>query len=424
MKKILVLCPNVWDKEALSRREIRDRYDLVFAGEELLETPSLWKGIRFDLFRYMRALIDRFEADGLAGVVGTGDYPGSMMAAFVGKELGFPVPDPKAVTLLSHKYYSREIQRVATPEATPEFFTIDPFAPFQSNGRPRLAYPFFVKPVKGTMSIRARMVNEDRELRAAVKTSLKERFVLTMLLRPFQQLLDAYADRRVPAHHFIAEAPLCGDQVTVDGFVQGGKAQIMGIVDSIMYPGTMSFERFEYPSRHPPAVQDRMREIAARAIESSGFDHSCFNIELFYDRARERISIIEINPRMSYQFGDLYERVDGTNTYDVQLGLALGDPVEWSSGRGRDRVAASFVLRRFEDGRCVRAPSSAEITRIQEAFPGTTIKILARVGKRLSEQDQDVGSYRYAIINMGAKDREALEDAFREAKCMLAFEFG
>src|SRR5262249_25010696 len=162
--------------------------------------------------------------------------------------------------------------------------------------------------------------------------------------RPFQQLLDAYSDRKVPAHHFIGEAPLAGDQVTVDGFIQNGKATTMGTVDSIMYPGATSFERFEYPSSLPPEVQDRMCAISARAIEASGFDHSCFNVELFYDRERDQISIIEINPRISYQFADLYERVDGVNTYEVQLRLAIGDGVTWAPRRGKDGAAASFVM--------------------------------------------------------------------------------
>src|SRR5205085_1876155 len=83
--------------------------------------------------------------------------------------------------------------------------------------------------------------------RRALRFTLRERVEKLLLLKPFAQLVRAY-DGRVPAHFFIAEAPLFGAQVTVDGFVQGGRATIMGVVDSVMYPGTISFERFEYPS--------------------------------------------------------------------------------------------------------------------------------------------------------------------------------
>ncbi len=38
---------------------------------------------------------------------------------------------------------------------------------------------------------------------------------------------------------------------------------IMGVVDSIMFPGTLAFSRFDYPSALPEGVQARMAEIAA-----------------------------------------------------------------------------------------------------------------------------------------------------------------
>src|SRR5262249_55160698 len=140
--------------------------------------------------------------------------------------------------------------------------------------------------------------------------------------------------------------------------------------------------------------------------------------------------------------GDLYERVDGLNTYEIQIRLALGEQVRWTQGQGkfrvghpvlrqplgssasgRDGAAASFVMRRFEDGRCVRVPTTDELDAVRRLFPGTTIKVMAHVGERLSAQDQDVGSFRYAIINMGAKNAETLHANYREVEGMLRFEF-
>jgi hypothetical protein len=420
VKKILVLCPNSWDKEALASERIREGREIIYDYEHLLDTPAEGLGT-FDTFDFMRAIAGDYRDRGLAGVVGTGDYPGAILAAHVGKDLGLTVPDPKVVTLLSHKWHSREIQRRSAPEATPEYFALDPFEPLPENLP--LPFPFFVKPVKGTMSVRARMVRDTKDLEAAVRTSPAELANYRAIFAPFQQLLDAYGDVNVPALHFIAESPLSGDQVTVDGFVQNGRAEIMGIVESIMYPGTYSFKRFEYPASFPKPVLERMAGIAKKVLEASGFDHACFNIELFYDRANDRIAIIEINPRMSYQFGDLYERVDGMNTYEVQLRLALGEPVRWSRGSGKDGAAASFVMRRFTDALCTRVPSEAEIEAVKSRFPGTTIKVLAKVGERLSEQDQDVGSYRYAIINMGAPDQTRLHGDYSVVERMLSFEF-
>ena len=55
-----------------------------------------------------------------------------------------------------------------------------------------------------------------------------------------------------------------------------------------------------------------------------GFDNCMFNIEMMYDAREDRIAIIEINPRMASQFADLYEKVDGTNAYEVLLDLGMG----------------------------------------------------------------------------------------------------
>jgi hypothetical protein len=420
VKRILVVCPGVWDETNLERAEIRGRYEVVREGAELLEEPSLFAALTFDVARWVRRTVARHRHGRIDGVVGTGDYPGCMLASAVGQELGLPVPRLPAVVKLSHKFYSREIQRRVVPEATPRFEAYDPLA---RRREPPLRFPFFTKPVKGTMSIRARLVRSAAELDETVRFTLRERVEKTLLLRPFDQLLRATTDRRVPARWFVAEEPLAGEQVTVDGFVQHGKATIMGIVDSVMYPGTMSFRRFEYPSRLAPEVQARMADLVRRLMEGSGFDHSCFNVELFWNPESGKIHVIEVNPRMSYQFADLYERVDGTNTFDVQLALATGVPVHWQPGAGRHGAATSFVLRRFSDARVVRVPTTHELAQARARFPGLDVKVLCKPGERLGEQDQDVGSYRYGIVNLSAATREALEADWGEAERLLPFEF-
>ncbi|HLL56203.1 MAG TPA: ATP-grasp domain-containing protein [Myxococcaceae bacterium] len=418
--RIAVICPGPWDKVSLGER-FDARYALSFHGEELYEAPSLWKGLRFDVFRWVDRTVESLRGQGLSGVLGTGDYPGCMLAALVGERLGLTVPPPESVVRLSHKLYSRRIQRAVVPEATPDFEPVDPFG-----GLPKLRslqYPFFLKPVKGTMSIRAQLVRSPDEFRRAVHFKLRERIEKSLLLRPFQQLVRRYTEGDVPAHWFIGETPLEGVQVTVDGFVQGGVPVVMGIVDSVMYPGTISFQRFEYPSQLPSGVQERMRDVAVRFMKGAGFDHACFNIEMFYDPKRDAVSIIEVNPRMSYQFADLYERVDGMSTYDVQLRLATGTKVGWRPGGGRDRAAASFVMRRFSDARVLRVPSEAELAWVRERFPGTLVQLLCDAGERLSQHDQDVGSFRYAIVNMGAPSRASLFERYREAEERLTFSF-
>ena len=126
---------------------------------------------------------------------------------------------------------------------------------------------------------------------------------------------------------------------------------------------------------------------------------------------------------MAGQFSDLYERVDGKSSFAVQLALATGQPVHWPRGSGADRVAASFVMRRFTDARVLKVPQAAELAAVAREVPGALIKILCAPGERLSDHDQDVGSYRYCIVNLAAPSRELLHARYAVIEKLLQFRF-
>lgn len=126
--------------------------------------------------------------------------------------------------------------------------------------------------------------------------------------------------------------------------------EALGVVDSLMFPGTQIFRRFEYPSSLPQGVVARIEDVARRALQTVGFDRGLFNIEFIYDARRDSVHIVEVNPRMASQFADLYEKVDGINTYDILVDLALGRVPAKRRRQGRYKVAVSHVMRRFEDG--------------------------------------------------------------------------
>ena len=131
-----------------------------------------------------------------------------------------------------------------------------------------------------------------------------------------------------------------------------------------MFPNTLSFQRFEYPSALASEVQDRMAAVARAVISGIGFDHGLFNVEMMYDAAKDSIRIIEINPRMASQFADLYEKVDGTNTYQVLVDLALGVAPTLKRRQGKYRFAASCVMRTFENAFVARVPDAREIAQV------------------------------------------------------------
>ena len=80
-------------------------------------------------------------------------------------------------------------------------------------------------------------------------------------------------------------------------------------------------------------------------------------------------------------------------------------------------------MRRFSDAQVISVPSAAALALLQERFPGTHVELLCAAGERLSDHDQDVGSYRYGIVNMAAASREALHAAYADVEARLRFEF-
>jgi biotin carboxylase len=340
-------------------------------------------------------LVDGIE---IAGVISSDDYPGSALAAAVAKRLGLPAPDPEVMLTCQHKYLSRVAQEKLVPDAVPPFALID-----VANGTslpPTLAFPIFVKPVKSFFSIGAEKVSSPAEV-AARLARWKE---LDQFFLPLDKMLARYAGTSIGMRRLIAEGLLKGEQVTVEGYAYGGKANIIGIVDSIMFPGTLAFSRFDYPSALPQSVQARMAEIATTVMEGLGFDNGLFNIEMMHDRETGRIAIIEINPRMASQFADLYEKVDGTSSYEVLLSIAQGFEPIFSRRQGRYRFAASCVLRSFADYSVEAAPSEEYLQRLARLYPDIRVEVHATPGRKLSDELQDGQSYRYGIVNLGGRD--------------------
>jgi len=228
---------------------------------------------------------------------------------------------------------------------------------------------------------------------------------------------------KLDAGYFLGEEILKGKQITIDGFVWNKNVEIMGIVDSVMYPETMSFERFEYPTKLPMSVQKNINTISRKVVEGIGLTNCMFNIEMFYDEKQDKISIIEINPRMSYQFADMYGKVDGKNSYDIQLKLSIGQQPIFQRRRGKFKTAVSFVKRLFEDKKIKRMPTAEEIKRLKNRFSEAILYTFASKGERLSGYLQDEGSFLFAILNLGGQSWNGVYSNYKQASTMLSFEF-
>jgi biotin carboxylase len=167
-----------------------------------------------------------------------------------------------------------------------------------------------------------------------------------------------------------------------------------------------------------------MRDVTRRVVARLGLGDGLFNVEMMWDEERDRVSIIEINPRMCGQFGDLYLAVDGTSTFEVALDLATGAAPRFTRGGGRMACAASHPLRVFEPVEVLRSPGEAEVRAIEERHPGALIWNECTTGERIGEfLAEDGASHRYGVINLGGSDPIDREDRFEEIRTELGWRF-
>jgi hypothetical protein len=418
MKTIIVMCPSHRDRRELALLPQAQNFSFVFHEylSDILEEMTTAKALshkKWNICADIELIIAAYAHENIAGIVSTDDYPGSTIATILAHHYNLLGVDSAVNLVCQHKYYARQAQQKYVPAAVPNYMLVNP-----GNFTSSRTFPFFVKPVKSFFSIGAYAVTTQEELHYALNCCPPALF-----FEPFDQLCSTYAGFNVGDCYLLAEDLLQGDQVTVEGFVHHHEVTIVGIVDSIMFPGTLSFARFDYPSHLVPSVQERMAAIARAVMTAIGFNNGLFNIEMIYNSSTDTIFIIEINPRMSSQFADLFEKVDGTNSYEILLDVTLGKKPLLQRSKGRYTCASSCVLRTFEDYYVERVPTHEEIHMLEHCYPDIRIEILTGAGIPLSQQLQDGRSFRYGLLNIGGRDEQDITTIFDDCRQRLSFVF-
>ena len=419
MKNILVLFPKDWDRDELEQPRYRERYQFFYEGFDLFTFPENARLMTFNARRYADKLVKKYGGR-INGVISNNEQFGALIAAVVAQRLGLPGTDPAVIIAAQHKYYARCLQQKIMPEATPRF-SVFPYK-LHSAADVGLPFPLYVKPVKATYSVLARRVDSFAELQKHLRFNPLETLILHKLVTPFNDLMERFTPFTIDAHHLVGEEIMSGLQVNLDGFVHNGKITILGIVDEVMYPGTQAFMRFEYPSRLPADVLTRMKALAEKLFTSIDYGYGFFNVELMYQPETGRLQIIEINPRMASQIVNLYRRVDGYDPYELLIDLALGNPPSVTFGQGAFGAAASFVFRRFDGREVTRVPKPSQIESVHQRYPDARLMLYLKRGASLAREMKWLGSYRYAVLNLGGASTEDLHQRYDEIRRELSFD--
>jgi hypothetical protein len=417
-KRILVVFPKEWDREEFARGDYAD-YEFVYEGFDLFRFPSNARLLSFDARRFVERLVERWRGR-IDGVFSNNEYFGALIAAVLAERLGLPGTPPAVMVTAQHKYYSRLAQQRIAPEAVPRF-SVFPFD-VRHAAQVGLDFPLYVKPVRATFSVLARRVESFAALRRHLSFSFLEELIIRRLVKPFNDLMPLYTGYDIDAHHLIAEEPLEGLHASVDGWVHEGRVHFLGLCDATMFPGTDHFERFVYPSRAPAAVQERMRALAERLLEGVGYRHGFFNVEMFWDPASDALKLIEINPRLASQLAGLYRRVEGVNPHRMLLELCTGQAPQRRPAATGCAVAASLVSRRFDGRPLDYEPGAAELARVQRHHPDAAVMLYLKRGAALAREMKWLGSYRYAVVNLGAPSEADLERRYTEIRQLLGFQ--
>jgi hypothetical protein len=409
-RRILILFPDEWDRAAARDPRYAGRYEFLFEGFDLFSFPDNVRLFTFDALAFVEKLVRRYRAARLDAVITSDEQFGPFIASLVAARLGLRHARLDAVLTIQHKYHAREAFERLVPQANARFALIR--RGFERPDEVPLPYPFYVKPAKAAFSVLARRIDRFEDLHRHTRFGWLEGHIIDRLVRPFGAVARVHRPGMEDPFSMVCEEILRGPQVTANGFVRDGKVTMLGTVDSIMYPGTDHFMRFQYPSALDPAALARIDAVAVTLLEGLGLGHGMFNIEMRIDPATGTPRVIEINPRAAGQFFDLFERVDGYSLFQVLLDLECGEAPRVLHGKGRDSVAASFVLRDFEGRGLSRTPSRRDIAALEAAHPGTHLMVYPKRGAELAREMKWLGSYRYVVFNAGAATSEALHARF------------
>jgi Carbamoyl-phosphate synthase L chain, ATP binding domain len=408
-----------WDRLALERLGAA-RFD--HAGFDLFAFPSNAALVGFDLERFASRQAARGRRAGWRGVLSHHEQFGALAAALVAEQLGLPGARPESILAAQHKLHARRVLQEVVPEANLGF------APLQADyGDPTpdgLHYPCFAKPVKAAFSVLARQVTSREELQAHTRFGWRELWVIRRLVEPFERICRQRLPQAGSAHRMLLEEPVPPDtpQYNLDGWVQDGQVHVLGVVDAVMVPGTQAFMRWEVPSRLPRAVQQQALQVAQRFLQAIDYRHGFFNLEFFHDPASGRLSVIECNPRLASQFGDLHQRVLGVDAHAMAVNLACGeDPLAVPRQAPRAGAAASLVYRAMRPDAVPRSPGPAARATFAQQNADALLFSFPKHGHALQRDFKWTGSHRYGIVHLGARDRNELRETAERLSAVLGW---
>lgn len=167
-----------------------------------------------------------------------------------------------------------------------------------------LEYPLIVKPVDSYSSRGVKRVNSPDELLPAFEDAVRISRTDTAVVEEFVE----------------------GDEITVDVYVEGGKAHVLSMSNSEKIKGNDKFViyRTVNPARVDGDIAEKIKDVAQRIADAFGLVDSPMLIQLISDG--KRVSVVEFCARTGggIKFR-LIKKVSGFDVIDAVIDLTLGN---------------------------------------------------------------------------------------------------
>lgn len=338
-----------------------------------------------------------FARERPVGAVVAADDDGALLAARASAALGLPHHAPGAVAAALDKARTREAFRAAGLAAPA--FEVVPLDADAGAAAARVGFPCVVKPL--TLSASRGVIRADDAAQFAAAFARAAAIVRASPGAPPALLIERY----VP-----------GVEVTLEGLMDRGALVPLAVFDKPDPLEGPFFEETIYvtPSRLGDALQEAVRDTAARAAAALGLGHGPVHAELRIDG--ETVWPLEIAPR---SIGGLCSRAlrfaGGRTLEDVLLAHALGRP----GARPRREAAASGVMMiPIPRAGTLRGVAGLDAARAVEHVDDVRITIPA--GERLVPLPE--GARYLGFVFARAVTPAAVERALRRAHRSLEFD--
>lgn len=361
----------------------------------------------------------RYDFDGIAGFFNTPNAIACVLSHLTGK----PATPIDSVVRCQSKLEARRRQHACIPEYTPAFSTATAML---SGAEAGPGFPCFAKPVRGARSFSSVRVEDRAALERLMQTN---RAMLEAHNAPYIEAIRMATDDAgliaiaEASNEYVCEGIIAGEQYAIDGYVRNGAITYHGIVREVFMPGTVSFERHEFPAALPPVWDARLRDMAERLVRGGGLDNTEFDIELGLDMAGDRMAVIEMNPYAVSQYENMFTLAGGDQMLVTICALACGvePPARIEPPYG---YCYSCELRTRVDQVIRRVPSQDDIDRVQADFPD--VRVVNRIppgAQRLSDFRQTEDSFRYCIVSIPGDSPGAIFETLQQIETRLNYRF-